>query len=134
MEPETLKPIDEISRGEVTSHRAVTKVNALWPRKWEFPRAEPATGGRRQHEQPKSDRRGCSPWRGGSDSTVTRTCWATGEALLVPARKGGSWVGRITGTTGKSADGERVTDGSVVASRRGNARGAKEPYCSYLFH
>ena len=33
METETLKPIDEISRGEVTSHRAVTKVNALWPRK-----------------------------------------------------------------------------------------------------
>src|SRR3954468_7011181 len=33
METETLKPIDEISLGEVTSHRAVTKVNALWPRK-----------------------------------------------------------------------------------------------------
>ena len=27
------KPIDKTSRGEVTSHRAVTKVNALWPRK-----------------------------------------------------------------------------------------------------
>src|SRR4051794_5284788 len=33
METETLKPIDEISLGEVPSHRAVTKVNALWPRK-----------------------------------------------------------------------------------------------------
>jgi hypothetical protein len=33
METETLKPIDEASLGEVTSHRAVTKVNALWPRK-----------------------------------------------------------------------------------------------------
>src|SRR3954464_11360195 len=72
METETLKPIDEISLGEVTSHRPVTKVNALWPRKGGAPRAEPATGGRRQQEQPKSDRRGCSPWRGGSDSTVTR--------------------------------------------------------------
>ena len=33
METETLKPIDKVSLGEVTSHRAVTKVNALWPRK-----------------------------------------------------------------------------------------------------
>src|SRR6266851_8301722 len=33
METETLKPIDEVSPGEATSHRAVTKVNALWPRK-----------------------------------------------------------------------------------------------------
>ena len=33
METETLKPIDEASLGEVTSHRAVTKVNAVWPRK-----------------------------------------------------------------------------------------------------
>ena len=63
-----------------------------------------------------------------SDGTTTRTHQATGEALLVPARKGGSWVGRITGTTGKSADDERVSDGPVVASRRGNARGGKAPY------
>src|SRR3984893_1230188 len=33
METETLKPIDEVSPGEAMSHRAVTKVNALWPRK-----------------------------------------------------------------------------------------------------
>jgi len=33
METETLKPIDEVSLGEATSHRAVIKVNALWPRK-----------------------------------------------------------------------------------------------------
>jgi hypothetical protein len=33
METETLKPIDEVFRGKATSHRAVTKVNALWPRK-----------------------------------------------------------------------------------------------------
>ena len=52
--------------------------------------------------------------RGGSDGTVARTRRATGEALLVPARKGGSWVGRITGNTGKSADDERVTEGPKV--------------------
>src|SRR5262245_35715505 len=65
-----------------------------------------------------------------SDGTTTRIHRATGEALLVPARKGGSWVGRITGSTGKSADDERVSDGPVVATKRGNARGAKGPCCS----
>ena len=33
METETLKPIDKVSLGEITSHRAVTTVNAMWPRK-----------------------------------------------------------------------------------------------------
>src|SRR5580692_6907344 len=56
--------------------------------------------------------------RGGSDSTVTRTCRATGEALLVPRRNHRSRVDRITGSTGKSIEGERVTDGFVVALRR----------------
>jgi len=65
-----------------------------------------------------------------SDGTMTRTHRATGEALLVPTRKGGSWVGRITGNTGKSADDERVADGLVVATKRSNVCGAKEPCCS----
>ena len=77
------------------------------------------------------DAAGCS---GGvvSDGTSTRTHQATGETLLVPTRKGGSWVSRITGNTGKSADDERVADGSVVATRRGHARGAKGPCYPYL--
>ena len=33
LETEPSKPIDKTARGEVTSHRAVTTVNALWPRK-----------------------------------------------------------------------------------------------------
>jgi NAD-dependent dihydropyrimidine dehydrogenase PreA subunit len=33
METEPSKPIDKTSSREVTSHRAVTTVNALWPRK-----------------------------------------------------------------------------------------------------
>ena len=37
METETLKPIDKVSLGEATSHRAVTKVNALWLRKVSIP-------------------------------------------------------------------------------------------------
>src|SRR5262245_49385490 len=65
-----------------------------------------------------------------SDGTTTRTHRATGEALLAPTRKGGSWVGRLTGNTGKSADEERVAEGPVGARKRGNARGAKGPCCS----
>ena len=53
------------------------------------------------------------PWRGESDSTVTRTYRVTGEALLVPVRNHRSRVDRITGSTGKSIDDERVADGSV---------------------
>ena len=53
METEPSKPVEKTSSGEVTSHRAVTKVNALWPRKVVFPRAEPTTIGRRQNEQPE---------------------------------------------------------------------------------
>jgi hypothetical protein len=57
-ETKVLKPIDKVSFGEITSHRAVTKVNADMASKGEDPRAEPASGGRRQHEVPKSDRCG----------------------------------------------------------------------------
>src|ERR1700750_1660286 len=35
METEPSKPIDKISRGEITSHRAVSKENAWWPGKKE---------------------------------------------------------------------------------------------------
>jgi hypothetical protein len=71
----------------------------------------------------------CRSRRGGSDSTVARTCRATGEALFVPERNHRSKVDRITGTTGKTIEGERVADGSVVAMKRSNVRGAKGPYC-----
>jgi RNA-directed DNA polymerase len=91
------------------------------------PRAEPAIHGRRQHEQPNTDRHDCSSRRGGSDSTVTRTCQATGEAFLVPERNRRSKVGRITGDAGKAAEDERVAAGSVVATKRSNVRGAKGP-------
>jgi hypothetical protein len=53
----------------------------------------------------------------------------TGEALSPRMRNHRSKVGRITGETGKSTEGERVADGSVVAKKRGNARGARGPCC-----
>jgi hypothetical protein len=41
----------------------------------------------------------------------------------------GAKVDRITGSTGKSIEDERVAVGSVIAMKRGNARGAKRPCC-----
>src|SRR6266496_2589738 len=70
-----------------------------------------------------------SPRRGGSDSTETRTRQATGEALLVPGRNHRSKVDRITGATGKTIEGGRVADGSAVAMKQSNVRGAKGPCC-----
>jgi hypothetical protein len=60
--------------------------------------------------------------RGVSDGTARKTRQAPGEALLVPSRNRRSWVGRITGSPGQAADGERVADGPEVARMRGNAR------------
>jgi hypothetical protein len=56
--PKVLEPIDEVSLGEITSHRAVTTVNVNVASKSVDPRAEPASEGRRQHGVPKSDRCG----------------------------------------------------------------------------
>ena len=113
-ETKTLKPIDKVSFGEITSRRAVTKVNANVASKVS------GTKGRARNRRGEGSmgRRNLtntapSPWRGGSDSTVARTCRATGEALLVPVRNHRRRVDRITGSTGKSVDGERVADGSV---------------------
>ena len=46
-----------------------------------------------------------------------------------PVAKSAEQRSRITGDTGKSAEDERVSVGLVVAGKRGNARGAKEPCC-----
>ena len=63
---------------------------------------------------------------------MTRTCQATGEAVLVPSRNRRSKVDRITGGPGKTVEDETVAAGSVVALKRGNARGAKGPCCTQL--
>src|SRR5580700_2050717 len=69
----------------------------------------------------------------GRDSTVTRSCLATGETLLVPSRKSTEQGNRITGNTGKAVDGERDSAGSVVApdcsSSEHNLMGASTRRC-----
>ena len=93
-------------------------------------KAEPFGSGRRQHDISQSDRSGRSLRRGGRDSTVARACRATGETVLAPARNRWSRVGRITGNTRKSADGETEAVRPVVAGKRSNVRGAKGPCCT----
>src|SRR5271154_6417800 len=94
----------------------------MWPRKCVAPKAEPPTGGRRQHGEPKSDRCGSftsAGWKrqhGGKDMPSN---WRSPPR---PGAKSPEQVDRITGSTGKSIEGERVTDGFEVALRRGNAR------------
>ena len=66
---------------------------------------------------------------GGSDGMQTRTLQLTGEAFLVPLRNVWSKLSHITGNTGKLVEDEKVADGLVVAMKRGNSRGAKEPCC-----
>ncbi len=67
--------------------------------------------------------------RGDSDSMVTGTNQATGEALLAPGRNFWSKVDSITVNSGKWIEGERVADGFVRAMNRRNIRGAKGPCC-----
>jgi four helix bundle protein len=127
-ETDDLKPIDKAIFGMAASHRAVTEVNAdlaskdLKPRRSSPQLAGEDSMGHRNLAGTMAPLR-----RGESDSTVTRTRAATGEALLIPARNCRSKVGRITGDTGKSVEDERVAEGSVRARTRGNARRAKGP-------
>jgi hypothetical protein len=111
-ETKTLKPIDKVSLGEITpgrndSERASGLENEWFRGPSLQPKGEGSMGCRNLTDAAPL------PRRGGSDSTVARTCQATGEALLAPVRNHRSRVDRITGTTGKSIDGERVADGSV---------------------
>ena len=67
--------------------------------------------------------------RGGSGGMQARIHQPTGEAFLVPRRNVRSKLSHITGNTGKLVEDEKVADGFVVAMKRDNSRGAKEPCC-----
>ena len=55
-----------------------------------------------------------TPWRGGSDGMITRTYWATGEALLVPGRN--SWKKVHFITDRREMDGRREGIGGAYIS------------------
>ncbi len=130
-ETKSLKPIDKATRGVVSESPGRNASEPIGgPVKNTIPEAELSPVERRQHGTMKSDRCVVPLRRGSRGSTVTRTCRATGEAVLVPPRNRRSKVGRITGDPGKSAEDETVAAGSVVALKRGNSRGAKGPCCT----
>jgi len=58
METEPTKPIDKISLGEINESPGRNSSERVVASKRVSPRAELASIGRRQHEQPKSDRHG----------------------------------------------------------------------------
>jgi hypothetical protein len=122
-----LKPIDTAIYRMVARPRAAAQANAVVAPQVIAPEAELSTSGRRPHDSCQPDRRRGALRRGGSGSTGTRTCQATGEARLAPGRNPWSKVGRITVSSGKAAEGQRVAAGFVVARTRGNACRAKGP-------
>ena len=124
------KPIDKAILGMVSESPGRNASEPTGGLDTNNPKAEPFRSGRRQHGISQTDRRGMPLRRGGRDSTVARTCRATGETVLVPSSNRWSSVGRITGNTGKSADGETVAVRPVVVTKRGNSRGAKGPWCT----
>src|SRR5208282_2097886 len=84
----------------------------MWPRKCVAPKAEPTTGGRRQHEEPKSDRSGSftsagwkrqhgdkdmlsnwrSPPRPGAKSSEQGRPYNRRTREISRRREGGGWV------------------------------------------
>jgi hypothetical protein len=67
---------------------------------------------------------------GESGGMTARTHHATGEALAAPNEKSPEQGRSYNRTNGKWTEGGRVAEGPVVATIRGNARGAKWP-CSW---
>ena len=61
---------------------------------------------------------------------MARTHRATGEALAAPVEKSPEQGRSYNRTNGKGTEGGKVAEGPVVATMRGNARGAKWP-CSW---
>lgn len=120
-------------RRTVASHQAVMRMNGDVASKFCPRRLSPQKSGE-----------GCRTHRTltdamGTSGGVKPTAWWQGHAEQLerpssPRREiGGSWVGRITGNTGKSTDGERESEGRVRATKRGNSRGAKAPCCVERF-
>jgi len=109
------------------SFRAAAQANTEVTSKCATPEAEPRRLGEGSMDTRKLVETGMHSGGAGSDSTETRTCQATGEALLVPDEKSRKQGKPYNRRNGKWADDERVTDGFIVAKKAGNAAGAKEP-------
>jgi len=125
-----MKPTDKAVLGTVSESPGRNESEPIGGLDKNYPKAEPSMFGRRQHDVSQTDWCGILLRRGGRGSTVARTCQATGETVLVPARNRWRKVDRITGATGKAVEGETVAARPAVAKKQGNACGAKGPCCT----
>ena len=129
-ETNSLKPLDSTICGMVASFQAVAQANASVAPKVSSPRGRACNRkgegsmGRRTlaDAADHSGGVGATAWRPGHTKQLEKPSSSHRET-------GRSKVGRITGDPGKSTEDERVAEGSVVAMKRGNACGAKGPYC-----
>src|SRR5215472_3266233 len=110
------------------SCRAVTNVNARWPRKCVAPEAEPATV-RAKAARLVAGRLTRRAAPAGWLATARRPGHI--EQLEKPSSSrreiGGSRVGPITGSTGKWADDERVADGPAVCAGQRDGQEGSSP-------
>ena len=126
-ETDDLKPIDWATFGVAASHRAVTKVNATDPENcspWR-PSLQPTGEGimrtRNADRCDSSLRRGARRQHG---DTETLSNWRSPPRAVWKHTEKGKPYNRYPG---KGDEGERVTDGPVVAMKAGNSAGARGP-------
>src|SRR5262249_52373803 len=112
---EVLEPIDKVSLGGITSHRAVTTVNVNVASKSVDPRAEPASEGRRQHGVPKSDRCGNPTSAGGKRQHGDKDTPSSWRSPLVPDEKSPE-QGRSYNRLNREVDRRRKGGGRVRSS------------------
>ena len=93
------------------------------------PKAEPSHIGRRQHGLSQTDCGGETTLAGLQRQHDGKDALSNWRSPPRPVAKSAEQGSRITGSTGKSVDGERDSAGSVVARKRSNVRGAKRPCC-----
>ena len=110
------------SPGRSASEREVA--SKLWPRRpsWQWLR-------RRQHGSSRTDRSDGTLRRGGYRRHGDKDVLSNWRDPPRPGEKSTEQGRPYNRYTGKAAEGERESDGSIVASKRGNARGAKGPCC-----
>jgi hypothetical protein len=68
-------------------------------------------------------------WRGEKRQHDDKDALSNWRSPPRPVAKSAEQGSRITGEPGKSVEGERVTEGLVIAVKRSNVRGAKESCC-----
>jgi hypothetical protein len=129
-----LKPLDKVTlsvmnactgRNESERNSSLEIVETRWPSIC-IP-CEGNTSVRKVTEAPKMHR------RGGSGDMYIRTWYATGETLLSPLRNYRKQGRHYNRTHGKCAEGQRESDGIILARKSGNADGVKYPCCKTIF-